>query len=144
MTDDDTRKRLIGTWRLISTVTEDLATGEKSESWGPKPSGYINYGPDGRMIVINTGSDRKKPGLSPTDAEALALFRSMLAYAGTYTIDGNVVTHHVDISWNEAWTGTKQIRIAAFNGNRVRLATEPTPDPLTGRMSVRTITWEKM
>jgi len=137
--------RLIGTWRLVSTVSEDLTTGEKSNTWGPNPSGYINYGPDGRMIVINTGSDRKKPaGAAPTDQESLALFRSCLAYAGTYTVDGNEVTHHVDISWNEAWTGTKQVRVATFDGNRVRLSTRPTPDPVSGRMSVRTITWEKL
>ena len=60
------------------------------------------------------------------------------------TIDGNVVTHHVDISWNESWTGTQQIRIATFKGDRVELSTKPTPDPVSGRMSVRTITWEKI
>jgi hypothetical protein len=138
-------ERLIGTWRLISTVTEDLETHEKSNTWGEHPSGFINYGSDGRMMVINTGSDRKKPAAAaPTTEESLALFRSVLAYAGTYTVDGNELTHHVDISWNEAWTGTKQVRLATFEGNRVRLSTRPTPDPVTGRMSVRTITWEKM
>jgi hypothetical protein len=138
-------ERLIGTWRLVSTVSEDLTTGEKTNTWGPSPSGYINYGRDGRMIVINTGSDRRKPTVAPSDGESLALFRSMLAYAGTYEVNGNEVTHHVDSSWNEAWTGTKQVRIATFEGdNRVRLATRPAPDPVSGRMSVRTITWEKM
>ena len=86
----------------------------------------------------------REPSAAPTDQEAAALFRSCLAYAGRYTIDGNVVTHHVDISWNESWTGTQQIRIATFKGNRVELSTKPTPDPVSGRMSVRTITWEKM
>ena len=95
-------------------------------------------------IVINTGDGRQKPSAAPTDKEAADLFRSCLAYAGRYTIDGNVVTHHVDISWNESWTGTQQIRIAAFKGNRVELSTKPTPDPVSGRISVRTITWEKM
>ena len=85
-----------------------------------------------------------QPSAAPTDKEAADLFRSCLAYAGRYTIDGNVVTHHVDISWNESWTGTQQIRIATFKGNRVELSTKPTPDPVSGRMSVRTITWEKM
>ena len=144
MTNEETKQRLIGTWRLISTVSEDLTTGEKSNTWGPNPQGYINYGRDGRMIVINTGDSRQKPSAAPTDKEAADLFRSCLAYAGRYTIDGNVVTHHVEISWNESWTGTQQIRIATFKGNRVELSTKPTPDPVSGRMSVRTITWEKM
>jgi lipocalin-like protein len=142
---DATCARLIGTWKLVSVVNEDVSTGVKSDYFGPNPDGYINYGPDGRMIVINTRADRAKPkGASPTPAEAADLFRSVLAYAGTYTIEGNEVTHHVDISWNEAWTGTHQMRIARFDGERVHLSTKPTPDPVDGRMSVRTMTWEKM
>ena len=145
MQNDATRARLIGTWKLVSVVNEDVATGKKTDYFGQNPAGYINYGPDGRMIVINPRSARQKPaGARPTPEEAAELFRGVLAYAGTYTIDGNEVTHHVDISWNEAWTGTHQTRIARFDGDRVHLSTKPTPDPVDGRMSVRTMTWEKM
>jgi hypothetical protein len=97
------------------------------------------------MMVINIRSDRKKPtGAVPTPEEAADLFKSMLAYAGTYTVEGNVITHHIEISWNEAWTGTHQERIATLDGNRVHLSTRPSPDLASGRMSVRTMTWEKM
>jgi hypothetical protein len=140
-----TKERMIGTWRLVTTVIEDLSTGEKTNPWGGDALGYINYGPDGRMIVINARSGRDKPqGPVPTDAEAADLFKSMLAYAGTYTVDGDVVTHHVDISWNEAWTGTRQVRKARFDGNRVHLSADPALDVASGKMSVRTITWEKL
>lgn len=136
---------LIGTWKLVSVIAEDTATGEKRDGWGPNPEGYINYGPDGRMIVINARSDRKKPtGAVPTKEEAAELFQGVLAYAGRYTVNGNEVTHHVDISWNEAWTGMDMLRIARFDGKRVHLSTKPSPDPVNGRMSVRTMTWEKM
>src|SRR5471032_1734278 len=101
MDNEATRERLIGTWKLVSVVNEDVATGKKSDYFGPNPDGYINYGPDGRMIVINTRGDRKRPkGVSPTPEEAADLFRGVLAYAGTYTIEGNEVTHHIDCSWN--------------------------------------------
>jgi hypothetical protein len=89
--------------------------------------------------------DRSKPaGAVPTSAEAADLFKSMLAYAGTYSIDGDEVTHHIEISWNEAWSGTHQVRVARFDGNRVHLSTKPSPDLANGRMSVRTMTWEKL
>src|SRR5262249_53954210 len=115
MDNEATRARLIGTWRLVAVVNEDVATGKKTDYFGPNPEGYINCGPDGRMIVINARSDRKKPkGASPTAEEAADLFKSVLAYAGTYSIAGNEVTHHVDISWNESWTGTHQSRLAKF------------------------------
>jgi hypothetical protein len=140
-----TKERMIGTWRLVSTVIEDLSNGQKTDAWGGDAMGYINYGPDGRMIVINAKSGREKPsGPVPTQAEAADLFKSMLAYAGTYTVDGDVVTHHVDISWNEAWTGTRLVRKARFDGNRVHLSAEPAPDAATGNMTVRTMTWEKL
>jgi hypothetical protein len=145
MANDSNRAHLIGTWRLIAVETEDLTTGVKSEGWGPNPLGYINYAPDGRMMVINARSDRKRPaGTVPTSDEAADLFKGVLAYAGTYSLNGNEVTHHIDISWNEAWTGTDQVRIARFDGNRVHLSTRPSPDLANGRMSVRTMTWEKM
>src|ERR1051325_4188306 len=140
-----TKERMIGTWRLVATVIEDLSTGIKTHAWGAGPVGFINYGPDGRMMVINVRAGRDKPaGAVPTAAEAAELFKSMLAYAGTYTVDGDTVTHHVDISWNEAWTGTSQVRFARFDGNRVHLSTQPNPDPVDGRMSVRTMTWENL
>jgi hypothetical protein len=44
---------------------------------------------------------------------------------------------------DETWTGTKQKRIARFEGNRVYLSTTPSVD-LTGTMSTRTMTWEKV
>jgi hypothetical protein len=145
MGNEATRTRLIGTWKLVSVINEDVSTGQKTDYFGPNPAGYINYGPDGRMIVINARSDRKMPaGARPTPEEAAELFRGVLAYAGTYTIEGNEVTHHIDISWNEAWTGTHQTRVARFDGNRVHLSTKPSSDPVDGRMSVRTMTWEKM
>ena len=34
--------------------------------------------------------------------------------------------------------------IARFDGNRVYLSTPPSPDPLTGTMTMRTMTWEKV
>jgi Lipocalin-like domain len=66
------------------------------------------------------------------------------AFSTTYTIDGNEITHHVDVSWNESWTGTAQTRIARFEGNRVYLSTPPSLDPITGATSVRTMTWAKL
>jgi len=146
MPDDHTRQRLLGTWKLISVVREDIPSGAKTDLLGAHPIGFINYAPDGRMMVINVGEGRRKPaGATATAQEAEALFRTMNSYAGTYTISGDEITHHVDISWNEAWTGTAQKRFARFEGsNRVYLSTPPSPDPLTGTMSVRTMTWEKL
>jgi len=79
-----------------------------------------------------------------TVTEAEALFRSMAAYSGTYSIKGNHVVHHIDISWNETWTGTDQARDYKFDGKRLSLMIGPSPNPRTRQNSVRTFVWEKI
>jgi hypothetical protein len=114
---------------------------------GTHPSGYINYGRDGRMIVLIVGSDRKKPAAAvATPDEAEALIKSMLAYAGTYTIDtvAKTIIHHVEISWDQSRAGTDQVRTYKLEGDRIALTTEPSADPATGKQTVRTLIWERL
>ena len=94
---------LLGTWRMVSWEREFIATGEKLHALGPDPVGYLTYGADGRVHAIVVSKDRAAPAaLPPNNDEKLRLFDSMLAYAGTYTLDSEKVVHHVDISWNQA------------------------------------------
>ena len=140
------QKAILGTWKLVSYVREDLPSGAKSDVLGAHPSGYINYGSDGRMMVLIVGTDRKKPaGAVATPDEAEALIRSMLAYAGTYTIDSKAktVTHHVEISWDQSRAGTDHVRTYNLEGNQLTLTTEPSTDPASGKKTVRTMVWEK-
>jgi Lipocalin-like domain len=141
------QQSLLGTWKLISYVGAEMMVGAKSDVMGPHPSGYINYGPDGRMIVVIVGSDRKRPvGPIATPEEAQALIRSMLAYAGTYTVDSKAktVTHHVEVSWDQSRTGDSQVRSYELDGDRLTLTTQPSNDPATGRRTVRTLVWERI
>ena len=140
------QQQIVGTWKLVSYVREEIPSGARSDVMGAHPSGYINYGPDGRMMVIIAGSDRKKPaGAIATPEEAQALITSMLAYAGSYTIDSNAktVTHHVDVSWDQARTGESLVRTYKFEGDRLTLTTTPSNDPATGKKTVRTLLWER-
>ena len=41
---------------------------------------------------------------NPTDEQRAKHHQTFIAYAGTYTVQADKVLHHVDISWNEAWT----------------------------------------
>jgi len=140
------QQQIVGTWKLVSYVREEIPSRARSDVMGAHPSGYINYGPDGRMMVIIVGSDRRKPaGAIATPEEAQALITSMLAYAGSYTIDSNAktVTHHVDVSWDQARTGESLVRTYKFEGDRLMLTTTPSNDPATGKKTVRTLLWER-
>lgn len=135
----------LGTWKLRSAVQEDGETGKKSYPLGVSPTGYLNYSSDGRMMVILVGDNRKAPaGPVPTDAEMITLYKSVVAYAGTYTVDGNRITHHVDASQDERRTGTKLIRFFTLSDGLLTLTTAPLPNLWDGRMSVNTLVWEKI
>ncbi len=136
---------LPGTWKLRSHIREDVETGDKSHPFGTQPVGYLNYSPDGRMMVMFVSDNRKAPAEPvPTDPEMIALFKTVIAYAGAYNIEGNRVTHNVDVSWDEAWTGTKQTRFFKLDGKLLTLTSAPLRNRQDGRMSVFTLVWEKI
>jgi hypothetical protein len=136
---------LIGTWALKSFVFEISGSGDRFYPLGQNAHGYISYSADGRMYTIQTVANRIKPrGLVPTDEERAKLEESMIAYAGTYTSDNGKLVHHVDISWNEAWTGTDQDRFYTVDGNTLTIKTPPLKNPVDGREGVGILVWEKI
>jgi hypothetical protein len=92
---------------MISWTYKLVDTGEKRDALGLNPRG------SDRVIVFVFRSDRTRPlGLPPLDDEKIALFDSMFAYSGTYTIQPDRVIHHVDMSWNDTRSGTDQCGFA--------------------------------
>jgi len=141
-----TKTALYGTWRLVTFTRTILATGETVDYFGKAPHGFITYGRDGRMMAIIVKGDRLTPNdlATVTDQQRADLFRTMIAYGGTYTFDGKIVTHHVDVSWNQIWTGTDQVRNARLEGSRLILTSNPQPSSTDGKMSVAVLTWERI
>jgi hypothetical protein len=134
---------LLGTWKLQSHVAT-TAAGERTTLYGERPTGYLTYSPDGRMHAIGTSDGRTVPkGAAPTDDRRLTLYDTMFAYAGTYTLEQDKVTHHVDISWNHHWTGTDQIRFYKLTGNTLVITTNEI-SPTTGAETHYVVTWEKV
>ena len=128
---------VVGTWRLKSFVREIVETGERYNQLGEHPQGFLGYSSDGRMYAILVAGDRIKPHEDgATYEERIKLHKSMIAYAGTYTIDGGKVVHHVDISWNGARTGTDQVRFYKLEGDTLTIKTAPNKSPIDGREGV--------
>jgi hypothetical protein len=138
-------EELYGTWRLMSWTRRLLDTGETVEAFGKAPRGYLNYSRDGRVFFIMTKQNRAKPAdlTKLTDAERAELYNTMVAYAGTFTFDGNLATCHVDISWNEAWTDTDQPRAVRFEGGRLIWSTNPQTG-IDGKRVESVFVWEKL
>ena len=72
------------------------------------------------------------------------LLGSMVAYAGTYTLGDKQVIHHIDISWNQAWTGTHQVRYFELEGDTLRITTAPYKSYLDGEEGRSILTWKKV
>ncbi len=123
-----------------------LDTGEVLDTWGKSPRGFITYGRDGRVLALIVGDKRPKPESveKMTDQQRADLFRSMTAYGGTYKFDGKTIEHHIDISWNEVWTGTTVIREIKKEGDKLVYTSAAAPFAGDGKMSVVSLVWEKV
>src|SRR5262249_497468 len=136
---------LIGTWKLKSYVREVAATGERYNERGEHPNGYLSYAADGRMYAIITWENRvAPPDVVPTDEERIKLFSTMICYAGTYTFDAEKVIHHVDISWNQNWTGTDQVHFYKLDGNMLTITSALAKNFTDGREGRSIPVWERL
>ena len=70
-------------------------------------------------LITNDGRLKTKSIGTMTDQQRSELHRSMSAYGGTYTFDGEKIEHHVELSWNEVWTGTTVTRDVKVEGDRL-------------------------
>jgi hypothetical protein len=130
---------------MVSWKKEFVATRKAVDALGPDPQGFITYTADGRVSVIVVPRDRPAPAsLPPIDAEKVRLCDSRFAYAGTYTLDDDKVVHHLDTTWNQAWSGTDQVRFYKLAGNRLSIHGAPAPDPFTGQDVIHRVEFEKV
>ena len=131
---------LIGTYKLIS-FTSKFDDGTSYEFLGPQPVGYIVITP--KLFTSILVSADRKPGA--TADVKLALFNSLIAYSGPYTIEGTKLITDVEVSWNQAWTGTKQGRTWRVEGDKLILVTDWAPsvkDP--SKKASGHLVWQKI
>ena len=139
---DDAATQLAGTWKLVSWLTK-FDGGEIVEPYGPNPKGRLVLTPDSHWIIILTGANRKP---AKTADEKAALLNSMIAYSGKYSVEGDRITTHVDMSSNEIYTGPNQdqTRFFRIDGNKLTLRTPEIVSAVRpGQKAVGTISFER-
>ena len=138
--------RFTGVWRLISYDREFVETKQRTAVFGEKPSGYISYSPGGRVVVALFGS-RPVPGRQDAydDADRVKLYGNIIAaYSGTYSVEGDRITHRIESAWVPTFAGADQARRFEFRGNRLIYTTDPRNSLLGGGASVNTLTLERI
>ena len=141
------QQNLVGVWRLVAYTAVDPDSGAVIEPFGPAPRGVLHYTAGGRMSAVLSAGDRKRFSAgnrisAPTEERAEA-FSTSTAYAGTYTLEGERVTHHVEIATNPDWVGGAQLRYPKVEGNRLTITTPPLPTRPDGKLRVSTLVWER-
>src|SRR5665647_649346 len=112
--------KVVGTWKLVSYEVEVQATGQKAPVMGEKPTGYATFTQEGRVFFALTGEARE---VAKTDQERAELLNTLVAYSGTYSVEGEKWTTNVEVAWNPEWVGTKQVRDFKLDGQRLMVLT---------------------
>jgi hypothetical protein len=136
---------LVGVWKLTSHSNQPVGGGAVEHRYGAKPIGYTIYTSGGHVMNFYVAENRAAPkGPVPTDAERAELHKSMLAYAGSYTVKDDLLTHHVEYAYNQSWAGTDQARKFKIEGKTLTLMTLGQPNSQTGVPGVTTTIWQKV
>jgi len=136
---------VVGTWRLQSWVEEETETKITHNQFGEHPFGLITFTADGRVAVIFTDPSRKPPANpKATDAEATELYRTMVAYAGTYSIEGDKLTNRIEVAWNQTWNGTNQVRFVQIKDDRLTVKTQAFISPFLNTRIVSTLVFDRV
>jgi hypothetical protein len=136
---------LAGTWKLVS-ASASTASGERGDNpFGPSPTGILIYAREGRMAVMVSYSGRKAlpadPFLAPIEERAEA-FTTFFAYAGRYTLTGDKVIHHVEISSLQNFVGTDLVRLIKLQGDRIILVSPPMS--INRKTQTLELVWERV
>ena len=134
---------LVGTWRQLTGRLVDKGTGQEGPGLSQKPNGYFHFDANGRLFNVTTDSARKAPaGAKATDEEAVQLHRTIIAYTGHYWIEGDKLYFDIDVSWNESWNGTRQLRTVKIDGDTLHVMADII-NPMNGRPSIHRLTFER-
>lgn len=120
---------LVGVWKLTRHVTTYTKTGE-SVVW--KDNAFVTFTPGGHItvLIVDVASEPTKPPY-------------VSAYSGTYTVEGNKVTHHVLLSSRGAGPNADLVRTFKIEGKVWESRTAPRVDE-NGRESTSVLTYERV
>ncbi len=125
--------RIVGTWRLKSTIGRDDAGTVLPKPYGPLAMGLVVFAADGRMMAVLCDGRAALPTGEP---------RQYVSYAGNYSFDGKLLSTRVDASSDESRVGGDQVRHVSFKDGLMVLA--PPRRLYAGVMQHQELAWERI
>ena len=136
-----TSDKHVGTWKLVS-ASSTTPKGERNNTpYGINPVGLLIYSEDGRVTSLISYGERRALSITGRTEEQAEAFNTFLAYAGRYTLSGDKVTHHIEISSIQNYVGKDLVRNIKFDGNQLVLITPPTM--VNGKIQAMELTWQR-
>ncbi|HZU09881.1 MAG TPA: lipocalin-like domain-containing protein [Pseudacidobacterium sp.] len=135
-----TASDFVGTWKLLdySFLYDD---GRVEKPWGENVVGYLLYSAEGYMSG-NLSPAGRRHNVEKAGDRKPSRKRDYIAYAGPYTVKGDTVTHHVEVSLFPNWLGTAQLRYHKLEGDTLVLRTPPVLSD-DGMVAVQ-LTWQRV
>lgn len=135
---------LVGAWRLESYALKS-EEGTVRYPLGERPLGFLLYEASGVMSVTLTRPDRPRfvsdDLFLSTPEERAEAFDTYFAYSGTYSVQADRVTHHIEVCTFPNWNGRDQVRFFSLTAGTLTL-TAP-PQTLDGVARVATLLWKR-
>jgi hypothetical protein len=140
-TAQDITSPIVGLWKLTGNTTKIVATGAMEKQAGDHPTGYQLFTKGGHMMFFQAAENRKPPtGAAATDAERVALFNTLVAYAGTYKLAGAKLLIHFEA--NTVPGIPDRAYAMEISGNKLTLTADPFANN-TGQQIVSMRTFER-
>lgn len=110
----------VGRWEILSWE-QAFDDGRRERPMGEHLQGFIHYTEGGHMACMIARVERPNfetgGQWNADDAEKAHAYNSLLAYGGRYEVEGDVITHKVDISLFPNWVGGAQKRRFEVNAD---------------------------
>jgi Lipocalin-like domain len=128
---------------VTSVANKLVPTGEIVHPFGEHPTGNELFTRGGHVMFSMFGEHRNVPG-QPNSAEVdrAALFNALVAYTGTYKVDGSKVILHFEASGNPGMSD--RTYAADISGNKLMLTSEPFTSGITGQRIITIRTFERV
>ena len=134
---------IVGTWTLVSSVTEK--DGTRTDQYGPGAKGMMTLDAKGHFMLTIIGPDLPKFASNNraggTPDENKAVVSKSIATIGTYRVDPatHTLTFKVDRATFPNWDGTEQKRLLSSSSkDELKYIT-----PTASSGGVATVTWKR-
>jgi hypothetical protein len=138
-----TANDFVGTWTLVSSVTEQ--GGNKTDTFGPNPKGMLMVDANGRYAIVFSRADLPKVAsnnrTTATAEENKAIVGGSLAHFGTIAVNAanKTFTFRIETATFPNWNGAEQNRPFTISGDQLRYTT-----PAASGGGTATLVWRRV